>query len=97
VDLARQYCLGIRNRIIVSRAFTVYQLADLIINELPKVIKQFDTRIILVSDLLHMLPMTQMLIVERLEDWTYEKIKELVANNINESKKHDFKSGLPPQ
>jgi hypothetical protein len=38
-----------------------------------------------------------MLIVERLEDWTYEKIKELVANNINESKKHDFKSGLPPQ
>ena len=30
------------------------QLADLIINELPKVIKQFDTRLIVISDLLHM-------------------------------------------
>ena len=28
------------------------QLADLIINELPKVIKQFDTRLVVISDLL---------------------------------------------
>ena len=57
VNFARQYGLDIKEilqRIIVSRAFTVYQLADLIINELPKVIKQFDTRLVVISDLLHM-------------------------------------------
>ena len=57
VNFARQYSLDIKEilqRIIVSRAFTVYQLADLIINELPKVIKQFDTRLVVISDLLHM-------------------------------------------
>jgi predicted HTH transcriptional regulator len=36
------------------------------------------------------------MISERIEDWTYEKIKELVTNDINESEKHDSKSGLPP-
>lgn len=54
---ARQHDLDIKKilqRIIVSRAFTVYQLADLIINELPKVIKQFDTCLVVISDLLHM-------------------------------------------
>ena len=57
VDFARQYCLDIKEilqRIIVTRAFTIYQLADLIINELPEVIKQFDTHLIVISDLLHM-------------------------------------------
>ena len=57
VNFARQYDLNIKKilqRIIVSRAFTVYQLADLIINELPKVIKQFDTRLVIISDLLDM-------------------------------------------
>ena len=29
-------------------------MADLVINELPEVIKQFDTRLVVVSDLLHM-------------------------------------------
>ena len=57
VNFARQYCLDINEilqRIIVSRAFTVYQLADLIINELPKVMKQFDTCLVVVSDLLNL-------------------------------------------
>ncbi len=57
VNFARQYDVDIKKilqRIIVSRAFTVYQLADLIIDELPKVIKQFDTRLVVVSDLLNM-------------------------------------------
>jgi hypothetical protein len=36
------------------------------------------------------------MIPKRLADWNYEKIKELVTNNINESEKHDFKSCLPP-
>jgi len=57
VNFARQYGFDLEKilqRIIASRAFTIYQLADLIINELPKVIKQFDTRLVIVSDLLHM-------------------------------------------
>jgi hypothetical protein len=57
VNFARQYSLDIKTilqKIIISRAFTVYQLADLVINELPKVIKQFDTCLVVVSDLLHM-------------------------------------------
>ena len=57
VNFARQYGLDIQEilqRIIVTRAFTVYQLADLVINELPEVIKQFDTCLVVISDLLHM-------------------------------------------
>jgi hypothetical protein len=48
-NFARQYCLDIKE--ILQRI--VVQLADLIINELPKVIKQFDTRLVVISDLLH--------------------------------------------
>src|SRR5687768_15564840 len=35
------------------------------------------------------------MIPDRLEDWSYNKIKELVDKNINESKIHDFKFVLP--
>jgi hypothetical protein len=34
-------------------------------------------------------------IPNRLEDWSYDRIKELVDKNINESKTHDFKFVLP--
>lgn len=34
-------------------------------------------------------------IPERLEDWTYGKIEDLVNNNVNESETHDFKSNIP--
>jgi hypothetical protein len=57
INFARQYGLNIKNilqRIIVSRAFTIYQLANLIIYELAEVIKKCDTKIIIVSDLLDM-------------------------------------------
>lgn len=56
VNLARQYGLDIKNikRIVVSRPFTIYQLAELAVNELPKVIKKFDTKTIIVSDILHL-------------------------------------------
>jgi len=46
VNFARQYGLDIKDmlrRIVVSRAFTIYQLVNLITNELPKVIRRFDT------------------------------------------------------
>ncbi len=57
MNFARQYGLNIKNilqRIIVSRAFTIYQLANLIIYELAEVIKKYDTKIIIVSELLDM-------------------------------------------
>jgi predicted HTH transcriptional regulator len=34
-------------------------------------------------------------IPERLEDWTYGKIEDLINNNVNESEIHDFKSNIP--
>ena len=78
VNFARLCCLDIKEilqRIIVSRAFTVYHLADLIINELPKVIKQFDTRLVLFQIYCICLFMIQMLIVKR----PIYLIKEIVS------------------
>ena len=40
--------------IVVSRAFTVHQLTNLIINELPSIIRELDTCLVIVPDLLHM-------------------------------------------
>jgi Rad51 len=61
VDLARQYGLQIKKvlqNIIVSRAFTIYQLAHLVIDELPKIIERlsFDRKdyIIVIYGLLHL-------------------------------------------
>jgi hypothetical protein len=57
VNFARQYGLDIENilrRIIVSRAFTIYQLVGLITNELPKVVRRFDTKALIIRDMLHM-------------------------------------------
>jgi hypothetical protein len=57
ISFARQYGLDIRNvlqRIIVSRSFTIYQLAHLIINELPNIIQKFNTKLVVISNLLKM-------------------------------------------
>ncbi|AFU59700.1 hypothetical protein Ngar_c27790 [Candidatus Nitrososphaera gargensis Ga9.2] len=57
VNFARQYGMDIRTvlrRIIISRAFTIYQLAGLVIRKLPEVIHQFSTKIVVISDLLNM-------------------------------------------
>jgi predicted RNA-binding Zn-ribbon protein involved in translation (DUF1610 family) len=59
VDFARQYGLEIKNvlrGIVVSRVFTIYQLAHLVIHELPKIIQQFSPRnkLIVVYGLLHL-------------------------------------------
>jgi len=56
-EFIRQYGLDIKEtlqRIVVSRAFTVYQLTNLIIKELPNIIRQLDTCLIIVPDLLNM-------------------------------------------
>ena len=58
INFARQYGLNIKKAlqsIIISRSFTMYQLANILINELSKVIEQFDgTKVIIISDLLYM-------------------------------------------
>jgi DNA-directed RNA polymerase subunit RPC12/RpoP len=57
VNFARQYGLDIKDilrRIVVSRAFTIYQLVGLIINELPQVVGKFDTKVLIIQDMLHM-------------------------------------------
>src|SRR5215469_10173596 len=57
VNFAHQYGLDIKDtlrRIVVSRAFTVYQLVALITNELPKVVRRFDTKVLIIRDMLHM-------------------------------------------
>ena len=57
VEFFREYGLDIKEnlrRIIVSRAFTVYQLTNLIVNELPNIIRQLDSCLVIIPDLLHM-------------------------------------------
>jgi DNA-directed RNA polymerase subunit RPC12/RpoP len=59
VDFARQYGLEVKKvlqNIVISRAFTIYQLADLIIHELPKIIQELSpkTKLIVVYGLLHL-------------------------------------------
>ena len=41
-------------RIVVSRPFTIYQLANLITYELPKAVQKFGTKTIIISDMLRM-------------------------------------------
>jgi hypothetical protein len=45
---------SVLRRIIVSRPFTIYQLANLIIYELLKITEKLDIKIIVTSDMLHM-------------------------------------------
>jgi hypothetical protein len=57
VNFARQYGLDIKKvlqSIMITRPFTIYQLADLIIYQLPRMIQQFNTKVIVISDLLNM-------------------------------------------
>jgi hypothetical protein len=42
------------NNTVITRCFTVYQLADILINQLPKVIQQYNAKMVVVTDLLDM-------------------------------------------
>lgn len=56
VDFAQQYGLNakkILTGIISCRTFTVYQLANLIINELSSAIKRYNVKIVIITHLLH--------------------------------------------
>jgi len=55
VDYAQQYGLDIRKtlqQIISCRTFTVYQIANIIINELENAIKQYKVKIVIITNLL---------------------------------------------
>jgi hypothetical protein len=57
VNFARQYGLNIKKvlqSIMITRAFTIYQLTDLLIYELPRIIQQLDSRVIVIADLLRL-------------------------------------------
>jgi peroxiredoxin len=80
VNFARQYGLDIKKvlqSIVVSRAFTIYQLADLIIYELPRVIKQLEAKVILISDLLNMFVCDPQIKIEEGERMIKEIINSL--------------------
>jgi hypothetical protein len=57
VSFARQFGLEIQQvlgGIVVSRAFTIHQLAALVVQELPKAMQEFNSRIVVISNLLRM-------------------------------------------
>ena len=57
ISFARQYGLDIKNvlsKVISSRAFTVYQLENLITNELSDVVSKYNAKVIVISELLSM-------------------------------------------
>jgi hypothetical protein len=57
VNIAREVGLDIRDilrRIVVSRPFTIYQLTNLVANELPEAVKKFETKVIIIPNLLRM-------------------------------------------
>jgi hypothetical protein len=49
-----QYVNIVLNNTIVTRPFTVYQLTDIVVNQLPQIIQQYDAKMVVVSDLLDM-------------------------------------------
>jgi len=56
IDFAQQYGLDVNkilDGIISSRAFTVYQLANTIIQELPYAIKQYNVKVVVITNLLN--------------------------------------------
>lgn len=57
VNFIRQYGLDTQNalsKIISARAFTVYQLENLITHELPNMVQKYDARFVIISDLFAM-------------------------------------------
>src|SRR5215216_3962368 len=80
VNFARQYGLDIKKvlqSIVISRAFTIYQFADLIIYELPRVIQQLEAKVILISDLLNMFVCDPQIKIEEGERMIKEIINSL--------------------
>ena len=90
VNFARQYGLDIKKvlqSIVVSRSFTIYQLSNTIINELPGVIEQFSSaKVIIIGELLSMFvndPQVQIKEAESLIRQIINAVRKLCTyNNI---------------
>src|SRR5918912_2514432 len=86
VNFARQYyrrdvISRVLNNTIITRPFTVYQLADIVINQLPNVIQQYDAKMVVVSDLLDMFIHDPQIEVDEARYLIYE-----IVNAITKSK-----------
>jgi hypothetical protein len=98
-SFARQFGLEISKvlrGILVSRAFTIHQLAGLVAYELPKAMREFNPKIVMVSDLLRMF--TEDPQVSRKETWyliseIMESVRKmdgvLLVMSIHGSSPHD--------
>ena len=88
VNFARQYYgLDIKKVLentIITRAFTIYQLANIIIHKLPRVVQQFDVKLIVIFDLLDMFLRDPQIEIEEAE----HIIKEIV-NSIKRSRRRE--------
>jgi hypothetical protein len=57
VSFARQYGMDIKSvlrSVVISRVFTIYQLASLVVRKLEQVIQRFGAKLVVISDLLKM-------------------------------------------
>jgi Rad51 protein len=90
VNFARQYGLDIKQvlqSIVVSRSFTIYQLSNTIINELPNIIEQFSgAKAVIIGELLSMFandPQVQIKEAESLIRQIINAVRKLcIYNNI---------------
>ena len=90
VNFARQYGLNIKKTlqsIVVSRSFTMYQLANTIINDLPKVLEQFSgAKVIVIGNLLSLFvndPQVQIKGAKSLIRQIVNAVKMCTNNNNN--------------
>lgn len=86
MNFARQYGLDIKKvlrSIIASRSFNLYQLANTIMYKLPKVIQQYNPKIIVISDLLDMFLRDPQILIEEEEHIIKEIINSIKRRKIS--------------
>jgi Rad51 protein len=87
MNFARQYGLDIKKvlqSIIASRSFNLYQLANTIMYKLPKVIQQYNPKIIVISDLLDMFSCDPQILIEEAEHTIKEIINSIKRRKISD-------------
>jgi Rad51 protein len=86
MNFARQYGLDTKKvlqSIIASRSFNLYQLANTIMYKLPKVIQQYNPKIIVISDLLDMFLRDPQILIEEAEYIIKEIINSIKRRKIS--------------
>jgi ribosomal protein S27AE len=92
VNFARQYGLDIKKilqSMIVSRSFNIYQLANTILYKLPKVIQQYDPKIIVISDLLDMFLRDPQILIKEAEHIIKEIINVIKRRKVSGNNNDD--------